>query len=294
MRRRAATRPSPRARASRLTFVLPCVLAAHACASPAAIRRFSASATEVTARLPDVADAMSRSCHTTASYRLRRSAQWFGDDSVRAACIGRDSAMRSVARAGHVLADYFAALQSLAGDKVPDLDAALSSFGAGVAEAGGFDEHQVGAINALAKFAASRAADGYRRRRLRDAIVSQNENVQIVTAAIHDILDDDFGRFLANDALAQTSFYRSALTESAARDPLTAILVRDSYDEREAALAERTRAVRALAQAMLTVGRGHQALYDARDHFGGKGLLAAISTNARELDTAMKRVEKAF
>lgn len=305
MRCRAAAPRPPRAAiprltaalrltAPRLTVPLLVALSAASCASPVAIHRYAGSAALVTGKLPDVADAIAASCHRTASYRLQRTTAWFGPDSVAAACAGRDSATRSLSRVNRVLAGYLAALEALADGKVPKLDEQVADLADATRDAAGFDKKQVSAIDALARFASTRSADTYRRTRLRDAIVSQNDNVQAITTAMHDILERDFARYLANDGQAQSMFYRAALTESSAREPLTAILVRESFDERESELAERSRAVRALAQAMLTVGRGHQALYDARDHFGGRAVLAAIVANARELDSAMKRVEKAF
>jgi hypothetical protein len=249
----------------------------------------------VTAKLPDVTEGMSASCRRAASYRLRRSStDWYADDSLRLACAVRDSAVRDVARVNRILSAYFTALQSLAADKVTDPGASLGALGTAVREARGFDRAQVRAVEGLARFAYSRSTDGYRRAKLRDAIASQNENVQTVTSALHDILDRDFIQLLENDIASQTSFYRAALTESTSRDPLAAILVRDAYDARAQTLAEQSAAVRALSQALLTVGRGHQALYDARDHLGGKALLALVVSNARELDDAMARVSKAF
>ena len=293
MRRRAATRPSPRARIRCLTFIVAALVAG--CTSPAAVSRYARSATLTTAKLPDVADALSESCRRTASYRLRRTSDaWYGDDSVRIACAGRDAALRTVTRANRVLAAYFAALESLADNKLTDYDAKIGASGETLAEAGAFGKKQVKAVEGLASFAASRATDGYRRQRLREVIAAQNENVQIVTGSLHEILDGDLAQLLENDVAAQTSFYRSALTEGSSRDPLTAILVRDAYDERAAQLAQRSAAVHSLAQALLTVGRGHQALYDSRDHLGGKALLATIVSNARELDAAIARVNKAF
>jgi hypothetical protein len=278
----------------RLTAHLPLLLLAASCASPAAVHRYAGSAGLVTARVPDVADALSASCHRTASYRLQRTSGWFGADSVAAACAGRDSATRSLSRANRALAAYFAALEALADSKLPKLDGQVDDLADETRDAAGFDKQQVAAIAALSRFAVTRTAAGFQRARLRDAIVAQNQNVQVVTATMHQMLERDFAQYLANDGQAQAMFYRAALTESSAREPLTAILVRDSFDEREAELTERSRAVRALAQAMVTVGRGHQALYDARDHLGGKELLATIVANARDLDAAMKRVEKAF
>lgn len=299
MRRRAAPRPSPRARIRCLTFIGCLTIVAAtlvaACTSPAAVTRYTKSATLVTAKLPDVTDALSRSCRRTASYRLRRtSSDWYGDDSLRAACASRDAALRTVTQATRTLSAYFAALESLAENKLTDYDARVDALGGAVGDAGDFDKQQVKAIEGLAKFASSRATDGYRRTRLREAIAAQNDNVQAVTSALHEILGRDFAQLLENDVAAQTSFYRAALTESSRTDPLSAILVRDAYDERAAQLADRSAAVRSLAQALLTVGRGHQALYDARNHLGGKKLLAVIVSNARELDTAIARVEKAF
>ena len=303
MRRRAAAPPS-RAGASRRTFIIlsraiaaaiTAAIATASCASPGAVSRYAKSAALVTARLPDVADALSASCRRTASYRLRRSgSDWYGDDSLRTSCAGRDSALRGVMRANRVLSAYFAALESLAANKVTDFDGGIDALGAAVRDAGGFDKAQVSAIDALAKYAATRTTDGFRRAKLRDAIASQNDNVQTLIGALHEIVDRDFAQLLANDVAAQTSFYRAALAENTAGDPLAAILVRDAYDERAASLAAQRAAVRALAQALLTVGRGHQALYDSRNRLGAKTLLATIVSNARELDAAIARVDKAF
>ena len=293
MRRRAAPLPTRRARIRRLTIVVAALTAG--CTSPAAVTRYAKSASLATAKLPEVADALAQSCRRTASYRLRRtSSDRYGDDSVRVACAGRDAALRSVMRANRVLSAYFAALESLAENKLTDYGTRVDALGGALDAAGDLDGKQVKAIEGLAKFASSRATDGYRRTKLRDAIARQNENVQVVTSALHDILDRDLSQLLENDVAAQASFYRAMLTESSSRDPLTAILVRDSYDERAAQLAERSAAVRTLAQALLTVGRGHQALYDSRNHLGGKALLATMVSNARELDAAVARVNKAF
>lgn len=294
MRRRAEVRPSLRALATRLTLALLVGVTAG-CTSAAATRRFSASAVAVTARLPDASAALVASCRRTQSYRLRRSsAAWYGEDSLRIACAGRDSALRAVARANQVLAAYLTALGSMAGEKPGELDAPVNKLGDAVDSAGLFDRAQVDAIASLAGFAASHGAGGYRRVKLREAITTQNANVQLLTSALHEIIDRDFARYLRDDETAQTSFYRAALTESGAREPLGAILIRDSYDEREAELVRRTEAVDALARAVTVVGRGHQRLYDARDHLNAKELLASTVANAHEMEAAIAKFDKAF
>ena len=294
MRRRAAARPSPRAQATRLTLVLV-LLAGAGCTSPAAVKRYSVAAALVTARLPDASAALGASCRRTQSYRLRRaSTAWYSGDSVAAACAGRDSALRDVGRANRALAAYFAALGRLAGAKAGEMDATLSALGDAAAEAGHFGKPQGDAVTALATFAAARAAHGYRRAKLREAVGEQNANVQIVISVLHDILDRDFARYLRDDETALTAFYRAALAESGTREPLAAILVRDSYDERQEELTRRVEAVGALDRALLVAGRGHQRLYDARDQLGAKELLGSIVSTARELDIAIAKIDKAF
>jgi hypothetical protein len=292
--RRRATAPVPsRVRTVRLTLVA--IVATASCTSPAAVRRYATSATAVTMKLPAVTDALSASCRRTESYRLRRtSSSWYGDDSVRVACAARDRALREVVRVNAALAAYFHALSALAADKVIDLDGTVNAVGMATADAGLLDTKQEKALAALARFASSRLTDGYRRATLRAAIADQNANVQLLTAALHEIIERDFAQLLGNDDAAETSFYRAALTESSSSEPLAAILVRDSYDERQALLDERRKAVAALARAVSTVGRGHQALYDARDHLGSKELLKATLTSAHELDDALAKVARAF
>src|SRR5512140_1036535 len=171
MRRRAAA-SRERVRASQRTlFVLAGAIAAASCTSPAAVSRYAKSATLVTARLPDVAESLAASCRRTASYRLRRASNdWYGDDSLRIACASRDGALRGVLRANRALSAYFDALASLAANKVTDFDGEVDALGTAVRDAGGFDKAQVSAIEALAKYTASRTTDGYRRTKLREAI----------------------------------------------------------------------------------------------------------------------------
>lgn len=293
MRRRTTSRPAPGAQAARLTLIL--AVLAQACTSPAAVRRYSASAGLVTGKVPAANTAISASCLRAQSYRLRRGSDpWYATDSARAACADRDRALRDVARVNRVLAGYFAALGTLAGEKLPDARREVSALGRAVDDASDFDSRKLAAVTGLARFTAAQASDGYRREKLREAIAGQNENVQAVTTMLYEVLDRDFLTYLQADDNAETSFYRSAVTEGAAREPLGAILVRDSYDARHSELLERREAVRALGQAMLSVGRGHQRLYDSRDHLGGKELLASVVATARELETAIVKMDKAF
>lgn len=287
-RARTRTRPS--------TLTLLVVLASTvACTRPVAVSRYALSAREVTARLPAATAALAESCRRAQSYRLRRTgAPWYEEDSARTACAGRDSALREVRLANRALADYFGALSALAGSRTAEVGARVEALGDAASTAGPFDESQVRAIGALAKFAASRATSGYQRLQLRNAIASENVNVQAVTAALHQVIDRDFASYLTGDDAAATRFYRSVLTEGAGHEPLAAILVRNDYDARHEASGAQGDALRSLAQAIDAIGRGHQQLFDARNHLGARELLNGIVAMARELDRAVARIDKAF
>lgn len=293
MRCRAAARPSPRAQLHCLT--LTALLLPGACTRPAAVARYAASAREVTARMPAAASALAASCRRTQAYRQQRSgAPWSDDDSTRTACAGRDSALRAVTGVNQILAAYLGALAALAGSSMTAVGARVDDLGDAAGRAGPFDASQVGAVSALAKFAASQAAGGYRRSALRDAIANENANVQAVTTALRDIIDRDYASYLQGDDAAATRFYRSALTESASREPLAAILVRNDYETRRAATGTQADAMRVLGRAMETIARGHQRLFDARDRLGAKEVLDGIVAAARELDGAIAKIDSAF
>ena len=289
-----ASRGRTRTRPNTLTLLIVLVGTA-ACARPVAVSRYALSAREVTARLPRATSALAESCRRAQSYRLRRTGPpWYEEDSTRAACAGRDSALREVLRANRALANYFGALSALAGSKTAEVGARVDQLGDAASSAGPFDGSQVRAIGALAKFAASRATSGYQRSKLREAIASENVNVQTITVAIHQVIDRDFASYVAGDDAAATRFYRSVLTEGAGHEPLAAIIARNDYDARHEASGAQADALRSLARAIDAIGRGHQQLFDARNHLGAKELLNGIVGMARELDGAMARIDKAF
>ena len=290
--RAAACAPGAHVRCLTLAGAL---LVAVACTRPVAVSRYALAAHEVTARLPGATLALAESCRRAQSYRLRRiGAPWYDADSARAGCAGRDSALREVLQANRVLASDFGALASLAGSKSAEVGTRVDDLGDAVSSAGSLDGGQVRAIAALAKFAASRATSGYQRTTLRDAIASENADVQAITAALQGIIERDFAAYVTGDDAAATRFYRSALTEGAGHEPLAAILVRTEYDARHAASSAQAAAFSSLAQAIDAIGRGHQQLFDARNHLGAKELLNGIVAMARELDRAMATIDKAF
>ncbi len=297
MRCRGATgafRARTRTRPNTLTLLVVLVASA-ACTRPVAVSRYAHSAQEVTARLPEATAALAESCRRAQSYRLRRTgAAWYEEDSTRAACAARDSALGEVLRANRALANYFGALSTLAGSRSADVGARVDDLGDAVSSAGPFDGTQVRAIAALAKFVASRATSGYQRSKLREAIASENANVQSVIAALHQVIDRDFASYVAGDDAAATRFYRSVLTEGGGHEPLAAILARNDYDARHDASGAQADAIRSLARAVDAIGRGHQQLFDARNHLGAKALLNGIVAMARELDGAMAKSDKAF
>lgn len=277
-----------------LTLLGGLVLAA-ACTRPVAVARYARSAAEVTARLPQATSALAESCRRAQSYRLRRTgAPWYEEDSTRAACAGRDSALREVLRANRALTNYFDALSALAGSKAAEVGTRVGDLGDAVSSAGAFDGSQVRAIAALAKFAAARATIGYQRSTLRNAIANENANVQAVVAALHRVVERDFAAYVTGDDAAATRFYRSALAEGAAHEPLAAILVRNDFDARHDASSAQAVALSSLAHAVDAIGRGHQQLFDARNQLGAKELLKGIVAMARELDGAIAKLDEAF
>jgi len=265
-----------------------------ACLPPSEVGRFARSASETTAAFPPVAREMYASCLRYEGYRAQRTARgWYDSESLRVSCAARDSAVNGVLAANRILSAYFAALSRLADDKAASTDNELTRL-ATVAKKSGMQEGQVNAVAALAKYMTSNFTGVYRRKKLTDAITSQNGNVTFVTTGLRDVINGDYRRLLLIESRAVNDFYRSVVTENRGRDALTTVLVLKDRDEKVAALQKRTEDLDAYVRALDAVRMGHQKLYEHRNQVRAKDVSADLIRHAETLERIGRQLEKAF
>jgi hypothetical protein len=115
-----------------------------------------------------------------------------------------------------------------------------------------------------------------------------------VIDALTEIVRTDYASILDVEATGMDAFYRSALTEGAAREPLAAILVRDARDARASALREKRNALTAYVKALGTMKAGHQRLYDSRHDLDAAKLAGDLADYSTQLEKLIPALREAF
>jgi hypothetical protein len=238
---------------------------------------------------------MTASCVRLEGYReAREGSGWYDEADLAKRCAARERAVKRAVAVDRVLASYFTALGALADDKVVKYDAAVDDLSDALVDDAGLDADKVRAMSDLAAFTASVATNGYRHFELTRVIEEQNANVIAVIDALDDIVGTDYANILDLEAAGMDAFYRAALTEGAAREPLAAILVRDERAERARALGAERAAVDAFVKSLATMKKGHQRLFEERHDLDAKKLAGELADYAATLEKLVPDLQKAF
>lgn len=270
-------------------------IVAGGCVRTGAVGRYASAAGETAAEFPALADEMRASCVRLEEYReAREGSGWFDRRDLEKRCADRAKAVRRTVAVERVLASYFAALGALADGKVVRYDASIDDLADALEDDAKLDRERVRAVSDLAAFAASVTTDGYRHLKLAKVIEEQNGNVATVIDALSEIVATDYANILELEETGMESFYRSAMAEGAAREPLAAILVLDERDERAAALDEKRGALAAYVKALGTMKKGHQRLYDSRHDLNAKVLAGELAGYAAQLEEMIPALRDAF
>lgn len=292
--RATSARGHRRARRCALGLILG-LLSAVGCVPPAAVGQYATAASTTMAQFPSLAGDAYQSCLRFETYRAQAQGDGWTDDTIaRAHCAARDSAVARVIGVSRVLDAYFTALAALADDGVIRYDTSFDVLDAALAHDAGLDATQVTAVGGLAKFLASAATDGYRRKQLRRAIATQNENVRVVVGALEQIVGEDFANALDVERLAATIYYRTAIDRGLDREPAAVVLLRDVRDDRLTTLRKKRDALHDYVHALDVVRAGHQQLFDARGKLDSKRLAANLAAYGTQMRRAVAGLANAF
>ncbi len=275
--------------------ILGTVVIASGCVRTGAVGRYARAAGETAAEFPVLAEDMTASCVRLEGYREAREGKgWYDGADLEKRCAERGRTVRQTVAVGRVLASYFAALGSLADDRVVKYDASIERLADALEGDANLDRDEVRAVSDLASFSASVATDGYRHLKLTRVIEEQNDNVITVIDALAAIVGTDYANILDLETAGMDVFYRSALAEGAEREPLAAILVRDRREERAAKLHEKRAALDAYVKALGTMKKGHQRLYDSRRELDARKLAGELADYATRLENTISALREAF
>jgi hypothetical protein len=168
----------------------------------------------------------------------------------------------------------------------------------------------VGAVKALVGFLTNAVSEGYRRKKLKQALESQNSNIQTLVGALKRIVTQKYVLQLQNERDQLRSYYGTSILEyrqymrkvaqnaganpDDVRDPLPIIQVKRLWDDEEITLAERMSAAQAYGKALDTIAEGHQKLFDSRNDLNSKQVQATALAYAQTIQSIVEDFRKAF
>jgi len=308
-----------------LFLVLSMSLASTACVDLTAIQKFTASATEVGKRFPNLAKDLSASCRRQHIYQRVREAQFEpaklaeithpekDSDQAKwldAQCKDFKEQEERLTQANAVLINYLKTMGDLAADDLTSHDKALDGLATSFTDANIFNAPEVGAVKALVGFLTNAVSEGYRRKKLKQALESQNSNIQTLVGALKRIVTQKYVLQLQNERDQLRSYYGTSILEyrqymrkvaqnaganpDDVRDPLPIIQVKRLWDDEEITLAERMSAAQAYGKALDTIAEGHQKLFDSRNDLNSKQVQATALAYAQTIQSIVEDFRKAF
>lgn len=193
-----------------------------------------------------------------------------------------------------LVSEYMDALGRLASDEVVNFDSQFDLLTGELKAKQILGEREADAYGKIAKILTNAAADGWRRKKLGTIIADTNADFQIVTGALHAIVDRDFRASLGNEQVAIAKYYGGILAQARANPPQQAgiVAVTDILKKRLAEVDARIAAVDAYAAILDRIAKGHQELYEHRANLKDKAVRKDLERYAKDLRRAYKTLQE--
>ena len=286
------------------------------------VRAFAETASAVGDRFPSLARDLHDSCMAQQRYIVAQREDFrvdqFADlndpahpllETGRKTCKLYEDEQERLIKANATLVSYMKSMGDLAADDSTNFDKGIGAFGSALSGAQLFSEAESGAITKLASHLARMAADGYRRKQLRDVIKQANPDVAIATAALGRIVSKNYVLQLENERVAMREYYRKLAVESVrfsrlvvthahgetdVTNPVPLDDLKSKFEARNAAVNTKIAGAQAYAKVLAAVAVGHQELFDHADELKSRAVLSAALAEAKTIQALATEFLKAF
>jgi hypothetical protein len=263
-------------------FVL--LLQAAGCANLTAIREFASVSSESAAYTTLVTE------YVESPMRVKRY-----QPSARHAELERMAAERRVQREvlllrHQLIQEYMDALGQLAADEAVVYDREISALGRAATDAKFLDAKEGEAFSAVTRILLRAVTDGWRRRQLTRLVEDTNPHFQVVVGSLRTIVRQGFAADAENERVAINRYYTDLVRESRDRAGIEA--VKEWQEVRLEGVGTRDKAIRAYAEILDKIGRGHQRLYDGRHDVSARAVLADLKGYSKELRALVGAVKE--
>jgi hypothetical protein len=286
------------------------------------VRAFAATAAAVGERFPGLARDLHDSCMAQQRYIVAQRQDFrvdqFADlndsahpslEAGRKVCQLYEDEQERLIKANATLVSYMKSMGDLAADDLTNFDKGIGAFGSALSGAQLFSAAESGAIAKLASHLARMAADGYRRKQLRDVIKQANPDVAIASAALGRIVSKNYVLQLENERVAMREYYRKLAVESVrfsqlavthangekdVTNPVPLDDLKSKFEARNAAINTKIAGAQAYAKVLAAVAAGHQELFDHADQLKSRAVLSTALAEAKTIQSLATEFLKAF
>ena len=192
-----------------------------------------------------------------------------------------------------VLIDYITALGGISSSNPVTFTGNIQTLTANLQEAG-LNPQQVAASTSLADVIKRGSLAAYRKRKVANLIATENSDIQILTQALAKIAGVDYEQLLSNEAEAERKYYEGSIKEFSSREPLTVLLVKRAWDQDARDLAAKRNAAEAYVYAVTSFARGHEKLFNHRNHLTTKELVNDLAPEIGGMSNPMADLCQAF
>ncbi|UCH82547.1 MAG: hypothetical protein JSW50_08655 [Candidatus Latescibacterota bacterium] len=271
-----------------------------ACVDTSAVRRFATVSSTASEQFEEIADDLPAACMRQHRYLALADSQ-ITLEGVRSraeeSCSDYVTLARRLNGANQVLVSYLKALGKLAEDKLVVYDKRIEDVADALADNDMFDAEKIGAVERLAATLSNAVAGEWRRKQLKQTVEEANPDVQILVAALRDVIDEDYTRLLDVEGEAAKHYYLGQIKEYGAGEPLTVPLVFEKWREADLAVRDKQGAAALSVKILDKIAKGHQKLYDNRDKLSSKevhSLLMEYTVVLEDLVYDFEKLRDAF
>lgn len=303
--------------------VMAVTLLTTSCVELKAIRKFAATSAVVGQKFPALSADVYGSCTRRYKYRFYRVAQFNArqmkeidelkdaenletfQSSLPVETIAAERDCRrfkeielSVVALNQALVTYMQTMGDLAADDLTSYDKKLDALGSSITGAGFFNENEVGAGKNLAKFILDATTNFYRRKKLKTAIETRNEDVKLLAQALKRFVGQNYILELRNEQRQLNNYYQATIQEHQDRvknaDPLLVLPIKAMWNPEQERLQSRIDAAEAYVKILDNVSAGHQKLYDSRNNLNSKEMRQTAMQYARNIESLVEDFRKPF
>ncbi len=196
------------------------------------------------------------------------------------------------------LVDYMIALGELAADDLTSYDKNLDALSASMTETEVFKEKHIKAGRGLAGFILNASTNFWRRKKLKSAIESRDEDVSILAEVLRKYIARNYVLQLKLEERRMNKLYIDTIKDyqnnSADINQLTILTIKSEWNERQKLLKDKMDSAEAYGKIMMNVIGGHHKLYEFRESLKSKEVRQITLQYAKNIESLIGTFRKAF